>query len=210
MFPFDSRLNYYVKEFLLFFYNPHDNSVRMINEYLSKSAMLFGSVDQFGTVTVSGPKLIYMTLLAFFSFLEILKEFFFISGLVGYHNVMRYVFIDCSMLFPSMRFFYEVLHATLSLPFCCIFLFFWWLNANYYFAMKNRNALLFRQLNGTPASRQPVRSPDKILKKFNFRFLAFTMYGRTDKVAADYAVRRKYLNVMFKITNFFQSCFYPM
>ena len=213
MFPYDSRLNYYAREFLLFFYNPHDNTVRMVNEYLNKSAMLFGSIDRWGTVNVSGPKLCYMTLLAFFSLLEIVKEFLFISHLVGYDSVMRYVFIDCSMLFPSMRYFYVIMHATLSLPFCGIFLYFWYLNANYYFAMKNRVAE-FRQLNGTTTS-QPDLLTREIVKTFNFRFLAFLMYGQTDKVccsrvAADYAVRRKYLDVMFRITNLFQSFFYPV
>lgn len=206
MFPIDSRLNYYVKEFLLFFYNPHDNSVRMVTEYLNKSAMLFGSLDRSGSVTVSGAKLVYMTLLAFFSFLEIVKELLFVSDLVGSDSVMRYLFIDCSMLFPSMRYFYVVLHATLSLPFCCIFVYFWYLNMSYYYGM--RNAQL--RLPNEKTSKQPDRLTSEILKKFNFRFLAFLMYGSTDKVARDYQVRRKYLDVMFKITNFFQSCFYPM
>lgn len=208
MHSLSAGLNYCAKEFLLFFYNPHDNSVRMMNEYLNKSAMLFGRIDRLGFVTVSGSKLLYMSLLGFFSFLEIIKEFLFITNLVGYDSVVRYLFIDCSMLFPSMRYFYVILHATLSLPFCCIFVFFWYENVKYYFGTRRRDAQLSSLIETT--SERPNRPPNEILKKFNFRFLAFLMYGSAEKAAHDYQVRRKYLDAMFKVTNSSQSCFYPM
>lgn len=90
--------NLFIKEIKLFFFIPHDNSIMMVREYLNKSAMVYGSINENGHLVVSGYKLIYMNLLAFVSFLEIIKEAIFLTNSIGYEHIMRYIFVDCSIV----------------------------------------------------------------------------------------------------------------
>lgn len=217
-------LNTCIQSFKTFFYIPHDNSVQMMQSYLSGLFLVYGKIDQYGNLYVYGSRLLYMSLLAFVSFIEIVKEFFFIGQLISYDSSIRYIFIDCSILFPSIRYYYIVIHAALSLPFCLIFFYFWMLNVRYYYVTRHENR--FRSFSNcqfksavnkssfrwwfNQSSTNYTRNGSSFARRFNFRFLRFLMMGSIRRVSKQYEIELKYVKFAFNLLNVGQSNFYPM
>ena len=131
----------------------------MIKQYLNKCSICYGNIDVNGNLFIESSKLIKFHLLAFWSFLEIIKEFVFLMNLIEYDHILRYIFVNCSLIFPSMRYYYVVLHCALSMPFCFIWIHFWSLNVRYYLATKNN--WILKIINRSELTNQAYQSLDQ-------------------------------------------------
>lgn len=105
-----------------------------------------------------------------------------------------------------MRYYYVVLHSALSVPFCFVFLYFYSLNLRYYFATSTRSGRSTKKFNLYNKSKYK----SEILKKFHFECIKFLMMNSVDNVSKHYQVPKKYLKIMFKISNYLTGFFYPL
>lgn len=54
-------------------------------------------------------------------FLELIKEFVYVSKQLNENSVIRYLIVDMSLNFPESRFYYVICHFSLSMPCLCIY-----------------------------------------------------------------------------------------
>lgn len=229
---FPEILKIIIESFLSVFYISQENSLEMLNFYLRSSLMVYGKSDTNGVLTVYRNRLTMMHLMAFACLVEIVKEFSFITNICPYDHIFRVIFIDCSVLFSSMRYYYVILHSALSLPYCFIFLYFWSLNLRYFYATKTsvyfyglrtrlnkvlknqsvreKSSLFQMNKSGHIGNYYYQEPPEFIVKKFRFRFARFMTIKSITRISKEYQIHSKYLRIKFKILHFFQNIIYSI
>ena len=61
------------------------------------------------------------------------------------------------------------------------------------------------------SNNQLIKSSNRpdIVRKFHFKFIRFLMIPSIDKVAKEYQIHRKYVEIKFRIINSFQKVLFP-